>query len=75
MHGEIRAHLAHANPHSSVGNEFLDLRPGMIGQNRDEESIEPLPRGFSGNGEFHSVGSRPWAVGSGFAHRLAPYSL
>lgn len=55
MHGEIGAYLARANAHSSVGNEFLDLRPRVIGENGHEESIEALPRGFSGNSKFHSV--------------------
>jgi hypothetical protein len=50
------------------------LRPGVLGQNRDEESIETLSCRFSGNSEFHSVGSRPWAVGRGLAHQLEIYS-
>jgi len=47
MHGKIWPHLACANPYSPVRNELLDLRSGVLRQNRDEEPIETLPCRFS----------------------------
>ena len=50
MHRKIGANVAPTHTHSSVSNELLDLRPGMIRQNRDEESIEALSGGFRCDG-------------------------
>ena len=35
-----------------VGNQLLDLRPGVVGQDADEEAIEPLAVRFRSDGEL-----------------------
>jgi hypothetical protein len=55
MHRQVRPRLARADLDMAVGNQFLDLRARVVGENGDEKAIEPLPLGVRCDRKFLRV--------------------
>ena len=52
MDGVVAAYFASANPHATVRDQLLNLRPRMVGEYGDQKAIEALSRRCIGNSAF-----------------------